>query len=291
MQNPVRTAASGVGRIQTVLLSLWLLAVAHPVHAQSDTGVTDVPDRFVIETGGAQMFLQTSLSLNSPIVGGSTVSLERDLKLSETAHQGYVEGFWRPARRHQVSVNFYRMDRTGAPTTVARDFTWAGAAYQIGATAVPRMRSDSLSAVYRWGAYSHSRIELGPAIGVGYLWVNASIATAASAGGPQGTTSITLERHGQADTPTGNLGGFVNWWPVSRVYVRGDLRYMLIKPNDREASITQGRASLTWYPWRHLGFGGQYTYDKFRDDLTQRSTELGGEYRYDGFQVLASARF
>jgi hypothetical protein len=66
--------------------------------------------------------------------------------------------------------------------------------------------------------------------------------------------TTTIDREGNGDTPIGDIGGFVNWWAASRVYVRSDLRYIRIKPTDNTAeSVTEGSASFTYYPWRHLG--------------------------------------
>src|SRR5262245_2327696 len=86
------------GRIRRTLplMCLWLLAAAHPAHAQPPASATDIPDKFVIEAGGFNMFVSTALTLNSPDLGGSEVNLEKNLNLPDTAYRGYIEGLWRP---------------------------------------------------------------------------------------------------------------------------------------------------------------------------------------------------
>jgi hypothetical protein len=91
--------------------------------------------------------------------------------------------------------------------------------------------------------------------------------------------------------PTGNLGVYFYAWPARRLLLRGDFRYIIVKPEDAEASVTDGRASLIFHPWRSIGVGLQYTYSKFRYDREIVSTELGGRLRYSGGQVVLSAAF
>jgi hypothetical protein len=278
------------GTTAALAASTLLLVSAAPLRAQSATA-TDVPDRFVVEAGGYNMFVSTDLTLNSARLGGSTVSLENDLNLPGTVRRGYVEGFWRIARRHQVSLNYGRLNRDGGGISLGRAINWGGVVYQAGVTATGRMDTDVLSGAYRLAVYKNSRFEVGPSLGFGYLWLTAGITAITSVAGPQANTGSTLNQDAHENTPIGDVGGFANLWAATRVFVRSDLRYIIVNPSDSQASVTQGRASATWYPWRHLGFGGQYSYDKLRYDRSLLSSQLGGSYRYQGFQILASTAF
>jgi hypothetical protein len=268
--------------IVAILVLSWWLVPAVPALAQSSS-YSDVPDRIVLEAGGFNMFVNTSLTFNS----SAPLGFESDLNLPGTVQRGYVEGFWRIARRHQISASYGRLDRTADGTSLGRDIPWGGVVYHAGLTVSGSSRTDVISGTYRFSLYKNPRFEAGPALGFGYLWFTAEVAASATLGGQ----SNTLDRQAQESTPTGDVGGFANWWVARRVYVRGDLRYILVKPTNSEAAVTQGRASLTWYPWPHLGFGGQYVYDKYRYDRNVRSSQLGGSYRYDGLQIFASVAF
>jgi hypothetical protein len=43
------------------------------------------------------------------------------------------------------------------------------------------------------------------------------------------------------------------WWPIPRLLVRGDFRYIIVKPEKAEASVTDGRAAAIYHPWPHFG--------------------------------------
>ena len=277
--------------VLAVLAIAWLFAPASPARAQSSGG-TDVPDRFLFEAGGFNMFVSTNMVFNSLTLGGTTVNFEKELNLPDSAQRGYVEGYWRLARRHQLSVSYSRLNRTGSGATLTHDINWGGSVFPAGVTAVGKMDSSFFSGSYRFAVYRGQKFEVGPSIGFGYLALTAGIDATFSVAGPQGqAVSTTLSPENTEKTPTGDIGGYANWWLSKRWYARGDLRYIIVKPENTTASVTEGRGSLTWYPWTHFGIGGQFGYTKFRFDRTVRSTSLGGNYRYDGVQLLGSLAF
>jgi hypothetical protein len=69
------------------------------------------------------------------------------------------------------------------------------------------------------------------------------------------------------------------------------MRYIIVKPGNSEASVTDGRGAIVYHLFRNVGVGLQYTYTKFRYDREIVSTELGGSLRYRGGQVVLSAVF
>jgi len=279
------------GAAWVLLAALWLVLPVSPARAQS-ANATDVPDRFQFEAGGFNMFVSTNMVFNSLTLGGTTVNFEKDLNLPDTAQRGFVEGYWRLARRHQLSISYSRLNRTGSGVSLSHDINWGGNVFPAGATAMGTLDSSFFSGTYRFAVYRNSSFEVGPAVGFGYLKLTAGINATFSVGGPQGkNVSTTLNPETNETTPTGDIGGYANWWLAKRWYARGDLRYIIVKPENTTASITEGRGSVTWYPWTHFGIGGQYEYTKFRFDRTLLSASLGGNYRYDGVQLLGVVAF
>jgi hypothetical protein len=238
------------------------------------------------------MFVSTNIVFDSVTVGGATVNFERDLNLPATAQRGFVEGSWRLARRHQLSLSYSRLNRDGNAVALTSDLDLGGSVLPAGASVTGTLDSSFLSGTYRLALYKHSSFEVGPAVGIGYLSLKAGIRATLAVSGPQGNTiSTTVRTEAAETTPTGDVGGYGNWWLTKRVFARADARYIVVKVTDTTASITEARGSLTWYLWRHLGIGGQYVYDKFRFDRAVRSTSLGGNYRYDGIQLMLSTVF
>jgi len=251
---------------------------------------SDVPERFRLELGGFRIGADSELTFNSSGGARPPVNFE-SLNLLDNATRVYVEGFWRPWRRHEFSLSWYRNARNGEGTTTQRDFTWGDRVITVGTSVNARLSSSYLSGVYRFAAYKNDRFEIGPSVGIGYLSTDAGIEGEGSVTGGAGTASRPFDLSADIGQPTGDLGAYLYWWPLRRLLVRGDFRYILVKPGNSEASVTDARAAVLYHPWRHIGIGLQYTGQKFRYDRDILSRELGGRIRYRGGQVLVSAAF
>jgi hypothetical protein len=268
----------------TLLAAALALGASQVGLAQgSASTATDVPDRFRIELGGFRIGSDTQLRLNNGTGGGNDISFERELALPENSTRFFIDGYWRIARRHQLSLSWFHVDRESPGRTLQRDITWGDQVFHVNSQVKAKAASDYFSGVYRFAAYRNDRFEIGPALGFGYLSIDASIETVGAA--------VAFEQSVSKGQATGDLGAYINWWPIRRLLVRGDFRYIIVKPENAEASISDGRASLTYYVVPKVGVGLQYTYTKFRYDRSILDTDLGGSLRYRGGQVLLSFAF
>src|SRR5262245_16471344 len=270
-------------------LAAALLLFGSAVSAQPPA-YADVPDRFRVEAGGFRIGSDTELSFNTS--GGVRPPVDfESLDVPESTTRFYIEGFWRPWRRHQFSLSWYRNNRDGDPTTSQREFNWGNQVIQAGATVIGHVGSHYLSGVYRFAAYKNDRFEIGPSVGIGLLSLDAAISGEGSVRTPVGDVSLPFDESKSLDQATGDLGGYFYWWPARRLLARGDLRYIYVSPENAKASITDGRAAVVYHFVPHVGLGVQYTYTKFRYDRDVLATELGGRLRYSGVQLVLSGAF
>lgn len=271
-----------------VAATLALLCPAVPALAQEMD--TDVPQKFWFEIGGFRVASQTDLRLNG-VLPGENVSLERDLNVPNNTNRVYLESFWRPGRRHQVSLNWTVVKRDGAGITLGREIQWGDDVFRVGAEVSATNDTNFLSGVYRFALYKNERFEIGPAVGLGHIWITATISGEAGIAGEEEELVREVATEAKASSLTGDVGGYFYWWPGRRFLARGDLRYMAVGLDNADAEVAEGRASLTWYPWSQVGIGAQYSYTKLRYDRDRLITELGGTIQYDGLQILVSVTF
>ena len=265
--------------------------VAVPAPAQTTGGYSDLPETFRIDTGGFRIAADTRLQY---ILGGQTggeIDFEGETGLPTNATTLWFDGTWRVGRRHQLSLNFTRSKREGAGKTLTRDLTWGDQVFTTGLTVQSAGSAEILTGYYRFAVIRNERFEIGPAVGVGYLWLDATIRATGSVSGGGGGASGSLSQTAEMSTITGDVGGYVNAWLGPRVVLRGDLLYIIVKPENSEASITDARIGLYWYPWRNVGLGAQYKYYKYRYERGLAATELGGNMKFQGFQAYASFLF
>jgi hypothetical protein len=266
--------------------------LASPAFAQSSAGAwRELPDRFQIDTGYFRLDANTVLRYNGPSGGSGDVDFEQDLGLPETVNTFWVDGTWRVGRRHQLKLAFTRLSRNRGNFELQRDFTWGGETYKAGLSATSTAGSEILGGYYRFAIVRNDRFEIGPTIGVGYLWLDARIQATGTVSGPDGSESRSLDRSATTGSVTGAVGGYAEGWLTKRLVVRGDYLYIKVKPENSEASVTDWRLAADYYFFRNAGLGVQYKYNRYRYDRGILVSELGGELTFKGFQVFLSFLF
>lgn len=268
------------------IVALAVLQLVTGVAVGRAQSSTDVPDRFRLEVGGFRVDADSKLTLNRNGVS-NTVDFEDDLALDGSSTRGYVEGYWRAGRRHLMSLSYQRLNRETVDVTLDRTINWGGEVFPVGVRASAFTHSQYFSGAYRFAVYRGDRFEIGPALGLGYLRISAGI----DATGNAGEASRDLTVSASTGSPTGNVGAYLNWWPARRVLVRSDARYILVKPGDSEASVTDAKAAVLWHPAPHFAVGLQYAFTKFRYDRGIRDTSLGGSVRFRGGQIIVGYVF
>jgi hypothetical protein len=266
---------------------------AAPAFAQSSAETTwnGLPDRFQIDSGYFAMNADTVLRFNGG-PGANDVDFERDLALDEKVDTFWLDGTWRVGRRHQLKLSFTRLQRDRDSHTLQRDFVWGGQTFNAGLTANATATVDVLGGYYRFAIYRNDRFEIGPTLGVGYLWVTAGIEATGTIPGPGGNpVTRDLDVSATKGSITGAVGGYVTAWPAKRLVLRSDFLYIKVKPERSEASVTDWRVGGDFYFIRNVGLGVQYKYNKYRYDRDILSSDLGGEITLDGFQAFLSFLF
>jgi hypothetical protein len=272
------------------LLAACLLVA--PAFAQSPSGTWNgLSDRFQIDTGYFRLNADTTLRLNGA-PGSGDVNLENDLGVDKDVSTFWLDATWRVGRRHQLKLGYTQLNRDRAGHTLERDFTWGGETYNAGLTASTTTGADILGGYYRFAAYRSERFEIGPAVGIGYLWLNAGIKATGTITLPVvGTVSRALDRSASMGTVTGAVGGYTYGWLTRRLVASGDFLYMKVSPGDTTASITDWRIGAYYYLFRNAGLGVQYKYDQYSYDRGIVVSQLGGDLTYKGFQIFASFLF
>jgi hypothetical protein len=260
--------------------------------AQTSPGTWNgLSDRFQIDTGYFHLTANTLLRYNGPQGGAGEVDFEKDLGLDENVNTFWVDGTWRVGRRHQLKLGFTRINRDRGSYTLQRDFTWGGETYNAGLDATTTSRSDILGGYYRFAIVRNDRFEIGPTLGVGYLWLNARIQATGTVTGPGDSESRTRDESASTGSITGAVGGYANVWLAKKLVVRGDFLYIKVKPEDSEASVTDWRLAADYYFFKNAGLGFQYKYNRYSYDRGILVSQLGGEVTYKGFQLFLSFLF
>jgi opacity protein-like surface antigen len=262
------------------------LTVAPAFADSPSTAWNGLPDRFQVDTGYFRLTAETTLRYDGR-AGSGDVSLEDDLGVPDTVDTFWIDGTWRVGRRHQLKLGYTRLNRDRAGFDIQRDFTWGGETYPAGLSADTSTGADILGGYYRFAIVRSERFEIGPTIGVGYLWLNARIAATGTVGGQ----SRSLDRKASTGSITGAVGGYASAWLTKRLVVRGDFLYIKVTPGDSDASVTDWRVGADYYFLRNVGLGAQYKYYQYSYDRGVLVSKLGGDITFKGFQAFLTFRF
>jgi predicted porin len=255
-----------------------------PALAQSSSGTWNgVSDRFQVDTGYFRMSVDTQLRFN----GSEGVDFEKDLGVNQDGNTYWLDGTWRVGRRHQLKLSYTGLSRNREGFGLQREFTWGGETYQAGLSASTSTGTDILGGYYRFALVRNERFEIGPTVGIGYLWLSARVQATGTVGG----SSRTLDEIASTGSITGAVGGYANAWLTKRLVTRADFLYIKVSPGDSEASVTDWRLGADYYFFKNAGLGVQYKYNQYSYDRGVLASELGGDVTYNGFQVFLSFLF
>jgi len=258
-----------------------------PAFAQSSSGTWNgLSDRFQIDTGYFRLTADTQLRYNGA-PGSGDISFEDDLGVDKNVNTFWVDGTWRVGRRHQLKLGYTRLSRDRADFALERDFTWGGEDYKAGLSATTSTGSDILGGYYRFALFRNDRFEIGPTVGIGYVWLNARVRATGTIGG----ASRSLDESASTGSVTGAVGGYANGWLTKRLVTHADFLYIRVTPGESEASVTDWRLGADYYFFRNAGLGVQYKYNKYSYDRGILVAKLGGELTFDGGQVFLTFRF
>ena len=261
--------------------------LASPTFAQSSPGNWNgLSDRFQIDTGYFRLSADTRLRYDGA-PGSGDISFEDDLGIDENANTFWVDGTWRVGRRHQLKLGYTRLNRDRADFELERDFTWGGETYKAGLSANTSTGSDILGGYYRFALFRNERFEIGPTVGIGYIWLNARVRATGTVAG----VSRSLDESASTGSITGAVGGYANGWLTKRLVARADFLYIKVTSGDTDASVTDWRIGADYYFFRNAGLGVQYKYNKYTYDRGVLVSDLGGEITYKGFQVFLTFLF
>jgi hypothetical protein len=261
--------------------------LASPTFAEPSSSTWNgLPDRFQIDTGYFHLTADTRLRYNG-VPGSGDISFEKDLGIDNKVDTFWVDGTWRLGRRHQIKLGYTQLNRDRAGYELERDFTWGGETYKAGLSASTTSGADILGGYYRFALVRNDRFEIGPTVGVGYLWLKAGIKATGTIAG----VSRTLDESASTGSITGAVGGYANGWLTKRLVTHADFLYIKVTPGNTDASVTDWRLGADYYFFRNAGLGVQYKYNKYTYDRGILSEKLGGEITYKGFQAFLSFLF
>ena len=177
-----------------MLRAVWvMLFAAAPLFAQPNP---DLFPRFSLTAGGYLADFGTKLRVDPHVEGlpGTTIDLEKSLGLasSKTLTRGSIE--WRPFRRHEIELSYFRTQRRG-DLIIDQQIVYEDTTFPIQAEVHSRFDIEYYDASYTYWARQATNDGLG--INLGIMGMSFNGALSATAPG----TSLSLQQDAKTKVP------------------------------------------------------------------------------------------
>ena len=212
--------------------------------------------------------------------GGTSISLEGDLKFDSSDNVFRFGGFWRFAKRHRLFVDFYDIERS-TRTQIQGDLIIDDDVFPVDTVLSAEFNTNIIPIYYEYSLIQSERTEIG--IGLGVHWLDLEFAIAA--------TNSDLAEFADASGPLPMLGASFDHFLSDQWVLTGSLYALSANVNDIDGDIISARIGVEYL------FSDQFSaglaYDYFDLDVELNKSDWDGQlgYQYDGAALRLRYRF
>lgn len=238
-----------------VLLAFCVL-VATPVMAQENTVLFP---RFGISGGGYLGDFGTTVRVDPHIEGlqGTKIDLEKNLGLQSTRTLSRFELQWRPFRRHELGLSYFRTERTGL-RTIDRKIVFEDTTFPIRASVRSAFNIDFWEASYTYWARQGARDGLGINFGVTGLQFHGELSATNDSSG----SSVTiLDETVSSDVPVPVIGLEGRYQFTGSLMASARASFLpSVSIRDYRGEAYTAKGAIEYRAARNVGLGVGYNY-------------------------------
>jgi hypothetical protein len=221
-------------------------------------------DPFFINLGGQLIDLSTSTQVKGGAYKeGTEFDVNRSLGLDKSPNTWRLDAGWRFFDRHQLVFSYYQVNNSH-DKTLNRSFTYDGYDYTVGSQVHTSMDESYWQIKYRWYFVQGTRGEFGLQVGLSYndYDLGLKLNSHGEGGGHQADLGYNVNRSMGAPAATLGIAGSYQFTP--KCFFRGDAGWLRANISGYTGTVWNLRATVDYYPWPNVGFGGGYEYNKIK---------------------------
>jgi len=279
-------------RILAALGAAAVITLASPAAAQSYADVKGMDERFRLDLGGFFQKFDTTLRLDSAALGrGTEINLEDDLGQDANSTSFRASGYWRFGRHGRFDFGVISWSRSSTHT-IAKDIEFGDHVYHAGATVDSKLRVTQVDAYYGYSFVNTGELELGAKLGFSVLINSAEVNAFGNITGPGGTVSGSRASDNRSVVaPIPAIGAYGRFTLLPGLLISGHVQGLpTVTISGYSGDAIDAGATLDWYPWKNVGFGGGYSYTKITFERSADPT-IRFEYTYSGPIVYLTLAF
>ncbi|MGB5677453.1 MAG: hypothetical protein WBN36_06540, partial [Gammaproteobacteria bacterium] len=258
-----------------------LLVIAAPARA-------DFGERYELSVGGAVTQFDTKIRINSRDNAiDSEIDFEDGLGFNNEVRLSWLNGKWRMAERHRLSVYYVPIRRTSEYNTT-NDLNIDGTVIKNGAYVGASVKTHVFDIEYIYSFFKRPDLDIGFSAGI--YWMNSLVELAAAGeiiveGSDQAEFRADYRANQRLIAPL-PLIGFTAAYAINPQWrVHGTARYLDVTINDIEGRILNLNLSTEYYFTNHVGAGLSLT--NFDVSVRQTGVVLLNTLTYEYSGLLA----
>lgn len=274
--------------IFTLALLISILSAPAVVQADDEWQSWPLADRFTISLDAFKPYLDTRVRVDaSDESPGTTIDFEQNLGLSDTETLPALGLGWRFAKKHQLSLEYFRLDRSGSAITVT-DIRIGDEIFSVDLPISFFFDMKVSSFNYSYSLIFDERKELTLSVGLSIQDLSFGLIGNAGLGVIDAESGIT------APLPTFGLHGgyaFTDKW-IGKAGI-GVFSFDLSLEDEEELSgeVFNGHASIQHNTFEHVHFGLSYNYFDVRVNWKESGLITTVGYEYHGPMLTVTAAF
>lgn len=214
------------------------LAAAPPAALTAQELDPHLYPKFELDASGSLLLFSTVVRADPTTRPGlgTEISFENDLGSARDNFEPRGALRWRPGRRHELEVGYLRALRS-SDRVLDRTLNFRDTSFAVGATTSSSLRTSQAFLNYRYAFRVRPNSQIGAALGVGVIFLKASLsATAAAGGGPAIGDSATSKLNG----PVASVGLYGRFRAGERWYLEADGRGVYIAISNFTGTVAEG---------------------------------------------------
>ena len=229
-----------------------------PLAAQAPRA--DLYDRLQLSGAVTTVILNTNIRVDPANGSGTDIDAENDLGLPRSKLEPRFALRWRPWRRQEFEFG-YQFARRNNTRVLDRDIIFGDSTFPAGATVASTLNTDQAFFAYRFAFVAKPRTQVGLAVGLGALLMDAGVDALGSGGGIQYSQSEKLTG------PLGSLGAYGRFLSGERWSWEAEIRYIGLSIDRFDAQVGEGGAAIRYAAWSRVLVEGGYGFSVIRVDI------------------------
>lgn len=245
---------------------LALFSMVQPAIAQStNPGLDDV---FQLRLGPFFANFDTKVT-----VQGTDFDQGAQLGDNETTFAAFAR--WRITPKFHLNFGYSQISRDDT-TTLSTGTAVGGIMVPAGTALAQDYETSSLPISLAWAFVKNPKTEFGVEAGVNVTTIKNRISITVP-----GAPTVTPVNDDTTE-PLPSIGLFWNQAFSEQWMFTGSFRYLGLEIGDINADFYDAFAAIEWRPWKNVGLGAAYLYNKADGKITSAGTTHNFEYQYDG---------